>query len=80
MASMDLADSIVSRTETLNAGQNQTSAKAAAIDAVSPRLAIEADLEGRTRLLHMPFIGIWIASVALLVPGLSLRPRERLPI
>ena len=49
------------------------------MEATLPYLATKEDVERQTRLLVMWFVGIWIASVILLVSVLSLILMNRLP-
>ena len=79
MASVEIVNSLVERTSRLEAEQVDLAKKNAAIEAILPYLAKREDMERQTKLLIMWFIGIWIASVVLLVSILSLIFMNRLP-
>ena len=72
MASVEIVDSLVERTSRLETDQGKLAAKQAGMEATLPYLATRADMERQTRLIVMWFVGIWIASVILLVSILSL--------
>ena len=80
MASVEIVNSLGERTSRLEAEQVDLAKKNAAIEAILPYLAKREDMERQTKLLIMWFIGIWIASVVLLVSILSLIFMNRPPV